>query len=212
MSNAADKWWGKTRIEALSDGVFAIVVTLLVLDIRIPELPRHAANREVLHAMAALGPTFFAFTITFVLAVAFWYMHHLTFHNITYVTRAVVFLNLPFLMFVSLLPFSTGLLARVGLDHPIGLTVYFANQLALGLALNAQWAYARRHKLLVSPLTDPAGRFMIATQPFSCIAALVTIPFVPALSYYALLITAIIFRRVARRRFKAIGADAPAEL
>src|SRR6516162_2111079 len=102
-SQTAAKVWGKARVEALSDGVFAIAVTLLVLDIRIPELHRPVSSREAWHAIATLAPLLFSFFISFILTGSFWFMHHVTFHSLKYVTRALVFINLAFLMFVSLL-------------------------------------------------------------------------------------------------------------
>ncbi|HEX6464523.1 MAG TPA: TMEM175 family protein, partial [Vicinamibacterales bacterium] len=63
----ANRAWGKARIEALSDGVFAIALTLLVLDIRLPEVARSLPNREILRALRSLGPSFLSFVITFVL-------------------------------------------------------------------------------------------------------------------------------------------------
>ena len=209
---AVEKAWGKARIEALSDGVFAITMTLLVLEIRIPELPRHAPVGETLHALATLGPMLFSFSITFMLAGAFWYMHHLSFHNTKYVTRPVCAINVLFLMFVSLLPFSTGLLGRLGLDHPIALAVYFGNQLVLGVVLNLHWEYARRHGLLVSPISDPAGRFMIAVQPLGCLLALATIRFAPPLTYYAFVAVVGGSRVYTRRRFQPLPPNAPAPL
>jgi uncharacterized membrane protein len=128
------------------------------------------------------------------------------------VTRGVAAINVWFLMFVSLLPFSTGLLGRLGLGHPIALAVYFGNQLALGLVLNLHWGYARRHALLVTPTSDPRMRLMIAVQPVCCMLALATIAFAPPLSYYAFLFGMLGGRLIARRRFKALPADAPAQL
>ena len=170
--------WGKTRIEALSDGVFAIA----------------------------------SFLITFALAGSYWFMHHATFHSIRSITRPVAMLNLPFLMFVSLLPFSTGLLSKLGLGHPVALAVYFSNQLALGLCLNVVWLVARRRGLIETPLPDPAIRFMIGAQPVSCVAALAAIAVNPMGSYWAYLIVTIVARRIAQRKFKPLPADAPAPL
>ena len=62
-----EQTWGKIRIEALSDGVFAIALTLLVLDIRLPDLARGMPTRDVLHQMRLLGPSFLSFFITFML-------------------------------------------------------------------------------------------------------------------------------------------------
>lgn len=209
---SADKLWGKARIEALSDGVFAIAVTLLVLDIHIPELPHPVSNGEAWRAITALSPVFFSFLITFVLTGSFWFMHHVTFHSLKYVTRALVFINLAFLLFVSLLPFSTGLLGKLGLNHPVGLAVYFVNQLALGLTLNGLWFYAQRHRLVEEPLPDRSMRFMIGAQPLACVAALGTVAVSPIVSYYAYLFVMLGSRKIAHRRFKTLPADAPAPL
>jgi len=211
-TRSVDKLWGKARIEALSDGVFAIAVTLLVLDIHIPELPHHVSSREAWHAIAALAPIFFSFFITFILTGSFWFMHHVTFHSVKYVTRALVFINLGFLLFVSLLPFSTGLMGKLGPAHPVALVMYFVNQLALGLTLNALWLYAGRHRLLEEPLADPAMRFMIGAQPIACVAALATVLVAPILSFYVYLFVMLGSRRIARRRFKPLPEDSPAPL
>ena len=206
-----DKLWGKARLEALSDGVFAIVMTLIVLDIRLPEKRPHAPTSDDLYALAALGPVFFSFVMTFMLTGSFWFLHHVTFHNTKYVTRGLCAINVLFLMFVSLLPFSTGLLGRIGPGHPVAQIVYFSNQLALGLVLNLHWAYARSHGLLVDPIEDPRSRMAIAIQPLACVLALATVAF-PPVSYYAFLFGMLGGRVVARRRFKALPADAPAPL
>src|SRR6266478_7181135 len=69
----------KTRIEALSDGVFAIVMTLLVLQLKVPDLPRHASSRELLAALRQEAPLFLTFLITFVISGVFWFTHQLSF-------------------------------------------------------------------------------------------------------------------------------------
>jgi len=202
-----DRTLSKTRLEALSDGVFAIAMTLLVLELKIPELDRHAPLREVMHALVSLAPAVLSFVITFVLSGAFWYMHHVTLHSTKHVTRPIASINILFLMFVSLLPFSTGLLGRLSPNHPAGLAVYFANQLALGLALNLHWWYAGRRGML-APAADPAARFMIRIQPVACVAALATLAVAPLASYYSFLIIMLVGRRIAARR--ATAADRPA--
>ena len=206
-----DRALGKARLEALSDGVFAIAMTLLVLDLRMPELPHTASSMDILRAFVALRATFLAFVITFLLAGSFWYLHHVTFHNIRYITRGVAAINVLFLMFVSLLPFSTGLLGRFGLGSPAAQAVYFSNQLALGLVLNLQWVVARRLGLLILPIGDPRARLMIAVQPLCCVAALATVAY-PPVSYWAFLFGMLGGRLIARRRFKPMPADAAAPL
>jgi uncharacterized membrane protein len=209
---SVDRALGKARLEALSDGVFAIAMTLLVLEFKIPELPHHPTNGEVLHALALLGPMAFSFTITFVLTGSFWYMHHVTFHNTRYVTRGLCAINVLFLMFISLLPFSTALLGRIGPGHPVALAVYFGNQAVLGIVLNLHWLYGRRHHLIHSPPADPATRLLIAAHPLGCVLALATVPVYPPLSYYSLVAAVAAARVIGRRRFKAMPAEAPAPI
>src|SRR5580693_8694231 len=95
-----------SRIEALSDGVFAITMTLLVLKLEVPEVMHHSSNEEMLQQLLALGPEFATYVVTFLIAGGFWFLHHLTFHFIRHVNAFLVWVNLLYLMFVSLLPFS----------------------------------------------------------------------------------------------------------
>ena len=206
------KLWGKARVEALSDGIFAIAITLLVLEIRLPELPHGAPNAEIWHAVRSIGPVFISFLITFVLAGSFWFMHHTTFHSVKYVTRSFTAINLLFLMFVTILPFSTGLIGRLGPNHPVALTIYFTNQLALGLSLNVLWYWAERQQLIEHPIPDPAVRFMIGFQPVACVAALVTVGVSPIASYYVFGLAMVVARRISRRKYKSLPANAPAPL
>jgi uncharacterized membrane protein len=170
--------WGTTRAEALSDGVFAIAMTLLVLEIKVPELPRQAAPIEVWHGVMANGPVFFSFVLTFVLSGLFWFLHHATFHALEKVDRGVCWINIAFLMFVSLLPFSTALLAAFPVRQPVSLGFYFGNQFALGLMLNLLWEYGRRRGLL-RPGGQRRIRRAIAVQPLVCGVTLALLPFRP---------------------------------
>src|SRR5258708_33158951 len=131
---------GKSRIEALSDGVFAIAMTLLVLKLDVPEVMHHSTNADMLDQLIHLGPAFVTYVVTFLIAGGFWFLHHLTFHFIRHVNGFLVWVNLIFLMFVSLLPFSAGLLGHL-LVHPVSQVFYIGNQLAIALLLNVHWQY-----------------------------------------------------------------------
>jgi uncharacterized membrane protein len=96
---------GKNRIEALSDGIFAIVMTLLILEFHVPNLPLNAPNVEVAPALLALWPKFVSYTVTFVSLGYFWVGHHIMYHAIRRADRTLLWLNIFFFMFVSLLPF-----------------------------------------------------------------------------------------------------------
>jgi uncharacterized membrane protein len=164
MSN--DTQFSKVRIEMLCDGVFAIAMTLLVLELKVPELPRETAPAELWHAIGEHRSSYFAFVLTFMLAGGFWVQHHVLFHYLSRATRRLAFLNLLFLMFVSLLPFSTSLFARFG--APVGIVVYFGNQFILALLLSAQWMLASRKGLLSGDSGDPKRvRFVAVLTAFT---------------------------------------------
>jgi len=137
----------KGRVEALTDGIFAIVMTLLVLELKVPDLPHTAGQDEILAKMKELRPFFFSFAITFVLSGSFWFFHHVLFHFVRQVTRPLVWLNIAFLMFVSLLPFSTNFMGHF-IRQPIAVMFYFGNQFVLAVLLKAQWIYAERQGLM----------------------------------------------------------------
>ena len=170
--------WNKARLEALSDGVFAIAMTLLVLEIKVPELDRHVDAATLWRAVRALWPLFFSFFLTFMLTSMFWVWHHVSLHCMRRVDGVIVAINLGFLMGISLAPFSTAMLGSFTLHQPVSLAFYFGNQLALGLLLNAYWIYAKRQGLLDNPDLPIVRRFSTAIrfQPIGCLATLAMIP------------------------------------
>lgn len=99
----------KSRIEALSDGVFAIAMTLLVFELKVPELPRHVGSRELWHAVLEHGTIFFSFAVTFVLAGQFWLLHHVAFHYTRRTDQRIALLAIFFLM----LPYRLAIRRRV---------------------------------------------------------------------------------------------------
>jgi uncharacterized membrane protein len=133
----------KNRLEALADGIFAIAMTLLVLEIKIPDLAKSVPASELGSALAHETPVFIGFFITFFLASFFWFFHHATFRHFHTLRPAVAVVNLAFLMFVSLLPFSTGLLSRF-LQNSAAQAFYFGNQLALAILLAVHWTMVRK--------------------------------------------------------------------
>jgi uncharacterized membrane protein len=177
--------WSTTRIEALSDGVFAIVMTLLVLELKVPQLPRDASAAEVWHSVRELGPIFFSYFVTCTLAGVFWFWHHRAFHELTHVDGPLFALNLAFLSFVSLLPFSTAMLGAFKLGQPVSLACYFGNLLALPLALMALWLYAGRAGVR-TPAGHPAVRqrfvLVLVVHIIASLAALITIAIAPRLT------------------------------
>jgi len=175
---------GKSRIEALSDGVFAIAMTLLVLKLEVPEVMHHSSNEAMLQQLLAMGPAFATYVVTFLIAGGFWFLQHLTYHFVRHTTGVFIWITLLFLMLVALLPFSAGLMGHL-LIHPVSQLFYFANQLAIALLLNAQWLYARRKGLLDADDPDQIERltFRIAGTAAVFAACLIIAAFLPFWSW-----------------------------
>jgi TMEM175 potassium channel family protein len=132
---------GKNRIEALSDGIFAIVMTLLILEFHVPNLPPNAPNVDVAPALVALWPKFVSYIVTFVSLGFFWVGHHIMYHAIRRADRTLLWLNIFFFMFVSLLPFSTSVLNAFP-EAFIAPLFFGANLAMIGWILFFQWHYA----------------------------------------------------------------------
>jgi uncharacterized membrane protein len=132
----------KSRIEALSDGVFAIAMTLIVLKLEVPEVMHHSSNEAMLRELLGMTPAFMTYVATFLIAGGFWFLQHLTFHFVKHADTVFIWLNLVFLMMISLLPFSAGLIQHL-LVHPVSQLFYFGNHLVIAVLLNMQWHYAR---------------------------------------------------------------------
>src|SRR5260370_42083933 len=88
----------KNRVETLVDGVFAIAMTLLIFNIKVPELPGGGKDPDLNRRLLALWPQFTSYAITFVMLAIYWVGHHNQFHFIRRVDRSLLWLNILFLM------------------------------------------------------------------------------------------------------------------
>ena len=140
------------RIAAFSDGVFAIAVTLIVLEIRVPEHLQVHSERELLAALGALGPRFLMYAMSFLTAGIFWVGQQTQLNHLSRTDRDLTWLHIAFLAMVALIPFTTELLAEF-ITFRTALLVYWLNIVLLGAALLASWVYAKRTGL-VRPEVD----------------------------------------------------------
>jgi uncharacterized membrane protein len=137
-----------SRVLALSDGIFAIVLTLLVLDVHLPDL---SGGASVAEALREIRPSLFAFVISFVVASMYWVGHRDLFALIRRTDRLLVWLNVLYLLPVCLLPFATSLLGRYVLE-PVALRIYGLLLLAIAVLRVCVWLYATgRTNLLWQP-------------------------------------------------------------
>jgi uncharacterized membrane protein len=145
---------GVGRILALSDGVFAIAITLLILEIAVPATTSDAGLSK---ALLGLWPRYLAYVVSFVVIARFWVIHRLAFRLIARDNEMLVWLNLLLLLFVSFLPFPTAVLGQHG-GSPAAAVLYAISVILAGLASAGYWWYASGRGGLLRP---DAGRSQV---------------------------------------------------
>lgn len=190
----------KLRLEAFSDGVFAIVITLLILDIKIPDVPPQILSA----ALIRLLPQLLTYFMSFFIVGLYWHLHHQVSAAVKYIDEPFIWLNLLWLLFVSILPFPTSLLGRYPL-LPVPLTIYGINLILVNITGFVILAYLQRHnELRLSPMSRAQ---LYALAPFYATVnglnafAIALAWFIPWLSYmlYFIVLTWLImstFRRM----------------
>jgi uncharacterized membrane protein len=180
------------RLAALSDGIFAVAMTLLVLDLRTPVAEASARfttpalwtsqglgkEMALLHAFSALVPHVLPYIMSFLTLGIFWIGQQTQLNQFETSNRHLTWIHLAFLLAVSLMPFSTGLLAEF-IIYRIALVVYWLNLLLLGVALFASWRYAQREGFLKEEVMDEiraaTERRIVFYQAFYAFAVLLCV-------------------------------------
>jgi TMEM175 potassium channel family protein len=167
----------KGRMEALTDGIFAIAMTLLVLELKMPDLPKHVGSRELLEKLGEQMPSFFSFLVSFLYCGLLWIQHHLAMHFVRHIKTGLVWINLIFLMSISVLPFSCALLGHF-LRNLAAREIYFGNLFVAASLMALQWMLVRRQKLLIED--DPRALKAVGEQlmmlPVAVAAGMVVTP------------------------------------
>lgn len=134
------------RVEAFSDGVFAIAITLLILDLKVPP----PQSGHLAHALARQWPTYFAFLISFAFIGIMWVNHHRLFNHIRKSDNGLLFLNLLLLLGITGVPFPTALLAAHlgGADRRTAAAVFNGFYVVIAIFFNVLWRHAVRRNLL----------------------------------------------------------------
>jgi uncharacterized membrane protein len=128
------------RLIFFSDAVFAIVMTLLILDIRVPDVPSDVAAQEVPGLVFELWPKFFSYVLSFVVIGLYWIAHHQTFRYVRSYNRTLLWLNLAFLLSITFIPFPTNLLGEYG-ELRFSVIFYAASLGMVRLLLAVVWWY-----------------------------------------------------------------------
>jgi uncharacterized membrane protein len=145
----------KDRVEIFSDAVFAIILTLLVLELHVPQVADHSNISQYAAAMTPLIPKIVSFILTFIMICIHWVAHHYLFRHIRKTPLGLVWLNNLFLLWLCFMPFPTAMLG----DHPTDqfpIILYGVNQLLAALTFFAFRSYASRHKLYINKISAKA--------------------------------------------------------
>jgi uncharacterized membrane protein len=195
------------RVGAFSDGVFAIAITLLVLNIEVPDVP----GRDLGSAIADLSDDLVAYGIGFAVIGLFWYEHHKLFASLGRASGRLVLVNTALLALIALMPFTTAVLGRY--DEPLAVALYAGNVglavllsgltalVAIGGGLYAEPAPDLTHSRRREVIVDTTGRALVF---------LVSIPIAYMISqslakwfWLLLLVVSVVDRQRARRRGRA---------
>src|ERR1700722_18003656 len=143
------------RLNALSDGVFAFGMTLLVLDIRVPQIEAVHSELQLWQALLALTPRFVMYAMSFLTLGIFWIAQQTQLNHLTRSNRDLAWIHIGFLAMVAVMPFSTPLLAEF-IEFRTALLLYSLNLALLTVMLYFTWRYAKRARLLKEDMATEA--------------------------------------------------------
>jgi len=144
----------KNRLEALIDGIFAVALTLLVLDIKLPDSATFSSNDQLWAKLLSLERHFAIYVISFIVIAMYWISHHIHFHFIRYTDRRLIWINMVYLLLISFVPFATDLVG----DHKdliLPCEIYGVTLLALSGVSFLHLDYLSRHPYLTSKELTP---------------------------------------------------------
>lgn len=186
----------KSRLDALSDGIFAIVMTLLVIEIKVPLSDGQITNAKLWDELIHLAPLFLSYLMSFTILSSYWMAHHfiVSIFSIN-LTRKMAYLNMPFLMTVALIPFSTLLLGEHAYSQ-LAIAVYGINVSLTGALLFIIFRYAIKAKdIQNTPLSRKDiffGNIRILLPPLTTLIA-IPVSFVSTQAAIAFFVIVVIF-------------------
>lgn len=142
----------KNRLEALTDGIYAIAMTLLVLNVDIEKITEKVNNVGLYKTLVSMWPIFFSYFLGFFLLATLWLVHYRQCRRVKYVDEKYVWINILGLLFISLIPFSTSLISDYG-NLLVAAIFFHINLLLAGLVFFWQWTYiSNKNELLVESI------------------------------------------------------------
>lgn len=160
----------KERLQALVDGIFAIAMTLLVFGVHVPELAKNASTGDLLASLQGLLPSISTFLVSFIILGMFWVAHHTEFHYIKKLDHRLIWLNIFYLLFVCLVPFTAELLGKY-LFNQASIILYGINLVAMVLIHAAMWNHVTSRQYLVIEYIDPRINKLVRRISYFAVAA-----------------------------------------
>ena len=166
------------RLAAISDGIFAVAMTLLVLDLHEPARELIHSERALWHAVCAMLPQFIAYLMSFLTLAIFWNGQQAQLNRFARMDRHLTWIHMAFLFAVSIMPFSTRLLADF-INYRTALLYYWGNIVLLGVVLYLSWRYASRASLVKNDTSAEARkaveRRILGSQALYALGALLCV-------------------------------------
>ncbi|KAF5083999.1 TMEM175 family protein [Methanobacterium aggregans] len=153
MSNfeESDNFMTSNRMLALTDGIFAIAMTLLVLSIGVPHVSGQISNTAIQESLYTIVSPFISFVLSFILLAMFWVVNHRQLHYVKHVDDAFLWINIIWLLFIVIVPFTTDLTGTYG-GYTVSQLIFNLNLLGIAFFLYLSWYYATRKGLVSSKI------------------------------------------------------------
>jgi len=152
---------GTARVEAFTDGVVAIIITLLIFEVRLPDVPKNASNDDMIGAFITIWPKLASFAVSFVTVAIYWVNHHSFFSGITHTDWKLLWANNLLLFWLAIVPFTTAVLG----DHvgqPIAVAAYALNLGLAGASFTLMGYYVLfKGRLVDSRISEAARRIEV---------------------------------------------------
>jgi uncharacterized membrane protein len=196
--------YGVDRVLALSDGVFAFAITLLVLDLAVPALSAAASSADLWQALSEEWVSFLSYLTSFFIAGVWWNAHNRNFQYLRDADSTLRWLNLVFLLWIALLPFFTKILDQYN-TLQIAVVLYAIDQTLAGVFMGLSWWYAsRNHRLVDRNLEEGVIRSRLLSNIFAPVFFIISIgisfvsPVVATYSWFAMLPVFVLMHRLTR--------------
>jgi len=176
MSRITDDTITTARLTSFSDGVFAIAVTLLVFNLKVPHIPADEVHMQLPYAILGMVPSFTTYVLTFLLVALYWTFHHRMLNLVTHIDTPFLWMNIVYLLSISFIPFPAMLFGTYP-KEPISFVFYIGSMMVIALLTMLMLAYASYNgRLTGKELPVAIVKYLFFRQFTSVIVFMLSIP------------------------------------